>query len=182
MLMFTKFDLETVIIMVLTINNKWFSKQCLFNEVSKYYVNKDELYYGHFLFIWTKLLTNSNFISIHSSGEKIRIKTNETENKIFEDFNENQINVIHDMNLQVQLKHIIDYPKLYQGSGLIKNFILNNYDCNFFYLFFSLYQKTINLEKKNTLSYNYYEIINKVKIPATISLLFLAGYYYLKKN
>ena len=178
MIMFTKFELETVTIMVLTINNKWFTKQCLFDEVSKYYTNSDELYYGHFLFVWTKLLSNSNFISIHPNGEKIKYKTNETET--FENFNENQIDVIHDMKLQDQLKHIIDYPKLYQGSGLVKNFLLDNYDCNLLFKFFNLYQKFILLKECENIvpSYNY----NKIKYVTTISILFLAGYYYFVKK
>ena len=181
--MFTKFELETIIIMVLTMNNsKWFTKQCLFDEVSKYYQNNiDELYYGHFLFIWTKLLYNNNFISVHPSGQKIKNKTNEYE--LFENFNENQIDVIHDMNLQVQLKHMIDYPKLYQGSGLIKDFLLNNYDCDLFFNFFNLYKKIIILKQiEDVLPSNKNKILNKMKIPATVSLLILAGYYYFVKK
>jgi hypothetical protein len=184
MIMFTKFELETVIIMILTINDdKWFTKQCLFDEVSKYYPNSDELYYGHFLFIWTKLLSNSNFISIHPTKEKIKIKTNDSENKTFENFNENQIDVIHDMNLQVQLKHIIDYPKLYNGSGILKSFLLNNYDCDFFFKFFYLYQRILSFkENKYVVPSNYYYFLNKIKYPTTISLLILAGYYYFIKK
>lgn len=180
--MFTKFELETVTIMILANNNKWFTKQCLFDEVSKYYQNNDELYYGHFLFVWTKLLNNTNFISVHPSGEKIKNKTNEYE--IFENFNENQIDVIHDMNLQVQLKHMIDYPKLYQGSKLIKDFLLNNYDCDLFFNFFNLYKKILVLQQfTDVLPSKENNILNKIKIPATISLLVLIGgyYYFVKK-
>jgi hypothetical protein len=180
--MFTKFELETMIIMVLTMhNNKWFTKQCLFDEVSKYYQNNnDELYYGHFLFIWTKLLINSNFISVHPSGEKIKNKTNE--NEFFENFNENQIDVIHDMNLQLQLKHILDYPKLYQESGLIKEYLLNNYDCDLFFNLFNLYQQVLSLKEKNdVIISNKYDFLNKIKYPAMLSVIIFGIYYFIKK-
>ena len=174
--MFTKYELETITIMVLSIhNNKWFTKQCLFDEVSKYYQNNiDELYYGHFLFVWTKLLINHNFISVHPSGEKIKNKTNENES--FEIFNENQVDVIYDMNLQVQLKHIVDYPKLYQESRLIKGYLLNYYDCDLFFNLFNLYQQFI-ISKENE-----YDILNKIKYPATISVIILGLYYYFIKK
>jgi len=180
--MFTKYELETITIMVLNINHdKWFTKQCLYDEVSKYYVNNiDELYYGHFLFVWTKLLNNMNFISVHSSGDKIKNKTNE--NKLFENFNENQIVVIHNMDLQVQIKHMLDYPKLYQESRLIKEFFLNNYDCDLFFKLFNLYHKIFSLkEKENVVLSNNYNILDKLKYPATISVIILGLYYYFKK-
>ena len=182
MIMFTKLELETVIIMVLTMNNtKWFTKQCLFDEVSKYYQNNiDELYYGHFLFVWTKLLINNNFISVNPSGERIKNKTNEFES--YEKFNENQIDVMHDMNLQVQLKHMVDYPKLYQGSALIKDFLLQNYDCDLFFNFFKLYENILILkEYQEDIPSNKISLINKVKIPVGIISLIVIGYYYFKK-
>ena len=181
--MFTKLELETVTIMVLTMNNtKWFTKQCLFDEVSKYYQNNnDELYYGHFLFVWTKLLINNNFISVHPSREKIKNKTNESE--IYENFNENQIDVIHDMNLQVQLKHMVDNPKLYQGSALIKDFLLQNYDCDLFFNFFKLYENILVLkEYQEVLSSKENNIINKLKIPVGVISLIVIGYYYFGKK
>jgi hypothetical protein len=181
--MFTKYELETISIMVLSIhNNKWFTKQCLFDEVSKYYINNiDELYYGHFLFVWTKLLNNKNFISVHSSGDKIKNKTNENES--FKDFNEDQIDVIHDMNLQVQIKHMLEYPKLYQESRLIKEYLLNNYDCDLFFKLFNLYQKILSLKENEcgVLS-NKYNILDKLKYPATISVIILGLYYYFIKK
>lgn len=182
--MFTKYELETITIMVLNIhNNKWFTKQCLFDEVSKYYINNiDELYYGHFLFVWTKLLINHNFISVHPSGEKIKSK-NKNDTEYFEIFNENQVDVIHDMNLQVQLKHIVNYPKLYQESRLIKEYLLNYYDCDLFFNLFNLYQKIITLkENECVVFYNKYNILNKIKYPASISVIILGLYYYFIKK
>jgi len=180
--MFTKYELETITIMVLNINHdKWFTKQCLYDEVSKYYVNNiDELYYGHFLFVWTKLLNNKNFISVHPSGDKIKNKTNE--NEYFQDFNEDQIDVIHDMNLQVQIKHMLEYPKLYQESRFIKEYLLNYYDCDLFFKLFNLYHKIFSLkEKENVVLSNNYNILDKLKYPATISVIILGLYYYFKK-
>lgn len=186
--MFTKFELDTITIMILTTNNtKWFTKQCLFDEVSKYYQNNvNELYYGHFLFVWTKLLINSNFISVHPSNEKIKSKTNDLEP--FDDFNENAIQVIDDMNLQVQLKHMNDFPKLYIGSVLIKDFLLQNYDCDLFFKFFKLYNNVILLKEKDKEEYvlpsTNLSLINKVKIPVTVTTisLIMIGYYYWNKK
>jgi hypothetical protein len=58
--MFTKFELDTITIMVLNRNStKWISKESLYHEVSKQYENNmGELFYEHFLFIWFKLIIN----------------------------------------------------------------------------------------------------------------------------
>ena len=183
MIMFTKFELETAIIMVLTFNNnKWFTKQCLFDEVSKYFQNNmEELYYGHFLFVWTKLLINNNFISVHPTKEKIKIKTNETQ--VCENFNANQVDVIQDMNIQVQLKHMIDYPKLYEESILIKDFLLQNYDCEIFFNFFNLYKKILVLQQiKYEPPSNQETFLNKLKIPISILSLVMFGCFYFRKK
>ena len=99
-------------------------KKCDKNDIN-------ELYYGHYLFIWTKLLINSNFITIHPSGEKIKTKTNDL--GPFDNFNEYNVEIIHDtnddiihdmndkiihdMSLQVQLKQ----KKFTENESLMKS-------------------------------------------------------------
>lgn len=78
--MFTKYDLDTIIIKVLMDNsNKWFSKSDLYNEVKKLFSDK-KLFISHYLFVWEKLLLNTNFIDIKMIGNNdiIKIKTFES--------------------------------------------------------------------------------------------------------
>ena len=130
--MFTNFELDTITIMVLNRNStKWFSKESLYLEVSKQYKdNMGELFYGHFLFIWFKLLINDNFISVHKheSGEKIKIKTktnDQNSDQFFDQAKEEP--VIEKPSLINQLNHMIEYPQLYKGSILIKDFLFEYY-------------------------------------------------------
>ena len=182
--MFTKFELDTIIIMVLNINSsKWFTKETLYNEVLTHYEkNPTELYYGHFLFVWSKLLINYNFIIVHESGEKIKIDTkNAKDVGPFEDFINVNNSIIHDMNLQVQLNHMVEFPKLYTGSVLIKKFLLNYYNCDLFFKFFELYQDSIILKENiinNTPSSGYLNFTNNSIIPVSVMSLIIMGYYY----
>jgi hypothetical protein len=189
--MFTKFELDTITIMVLNRNStKWFSKESLFAEVSKQYEsNMIELYPGHFLFIWSKLLINDNFITVHELDEKIKIKTKTKTNDhnlssdLFEDFIvHDKETVIKNLSLKDQLNHMIEYPQLYKGSVLIKEFLLKYYEFNLSN-FFELYKDTIYFKQKLDVSPSKNNSLNNtinIVVSTTIMSLFVAiGYYYL---
>ncbi len=183
--MFTKSELDTITIMVLNINStKWFTKESLYNEVKTYFEkNPTELYFGHFLFVWSKLLINNNFIQVDESGEKIKLKTNEP--GPFEDFINIYTSEKYEMNLQVQLKHMVDFPKLYTGSVLIKDFLLKNYKCELFFKFFELYKDSIilkqNIDDIATDS-NSFNFTNNLVLPVSVLSLIMMGYYYWNKK
>lgn len=184
--MFTKFELDTVTIMVLNTNPlKWFSKESLGAEVEKHYQNSsDEFYYGHFLFVWSKLLVNKNFIQIKEDDEKIKIKINEI--GPFEDFVSTKPINKHDYNLEKQLKHMTDFPKLYIGSILIKDFLLKYYNCDIFFKFVDLYKdyfipKPSNSNDLNNSSNSYLNFSNGCLISVTTMSLIMSYYYFSKK-
>ncbi len=185
--MFTKFELDTITIMVLNTNPlKWFSKESLGAEVKKHYQNSpDEFYYGHFLFVWSKLLINKNFIQVKEDDEKIKIKTQEV--GPFEEFvSKDSHTKNHDYNLEKQLKHMTDFPKLYIGSVLIKDFLLKYYNCDTFFKFVDLYKdyfmtKSSDNQIQNYASTSYLNFGNGCVLSVTAMSLIMGYYYFSKK-
>ena len=97
---FTKYDLEHLTTKILVDNpNKFFSQDLLYKEVSNFYQNNmSELFFGHFLLIWQKLLENTNHVII----------------------NDNMIKYKEDTTSDI-INHMKKYPKLYQGYELSNN-------------------------------------------------------------
>jgi len=188
--MFTKFELDTITIMVLNRNStKWISKESLYHEVSKQYENNmGELFYEHFLFIWFKLLTNDNFIIVreHKSGKKIKIKT-ETNDQFFDQAKEEPVKEKQKPSLINQLNHMIKYPQLYKGSILIKDFLFEYYKdehitLDIFFKFLELYKDTIFLNEKIDVMPSKTNSLNNtinIVVSTFIMSLITMGYYYL---
>lgn len=139
-LMFNRYDLETVTIKVLNDNmDKWFSRAELFNDVKSVYNLKDvdsnnwesELFIGHYLFVWEKLFANTNFIQATNvnSHNFVKIKTNE---KMENDSPLPPINLEErildrlEVNLVHQINHMINNPSIYTGSKMIEKYLVNS--------------------------------------------------------
>lgn len=162
--MFSKYDLETLTVKVLNDNpDFWFSIKALANCVLDFYKeNPDEFYIGHFLFVWEKLLINTNFILVknaeNSNNNQVKIKSPNNSDKIFELKDADKIGVIQ-YNLDKQLKHMINNKQLYCGSKLIEQFLIKHYDFDKFYRFFEIYGDCLTpikkiIDSKNTISNN----------------------------
>ena len=130
--MFTKDNLDTLVFKILIDNpEKWFDQYILFEELKKYYNNNDELFIGHFLFLWYKLLNNTKFISNinYNNHIIITIKLSTTLINIINKkpylnistFNDYQFN---DLTINKQIYHMITYPELYINSSLIEQYLL----------------------------------------------------------
>jgi len=137
--MFTKYELETITIKILDDNpSKWFSQSELFDYLKRIYSaqeskdsniidnfdsSKSELFIGHYLFVWEKLLINTNFIEkcIVDFNDFIKIKNN-----ILPEIKLETIKLIKlNINLNEQIIHMIDNFFIYNGSSLIKKFLIN---------------------------------------------------------
>jgi hypothetical protein len=96
---FTKYDLDNIIIKILIDNpNKLYSQNELFEKAKTYYMNDNEIFFGHFLLIWQKLQENPNLV--YTINDMIKYKKS----------NNNEI-----------IEHINKYPRLYQGYELTHN-------------------------------------------------------------
>jgi hypothetical protein len=196
-LMFTKYDLETITIKVLNDNStKWFNKNVLASEVSSIYQGSDEFFIGHFLFVWEKLLINTNFISVNKIDENnsiIKIKvTGEqlSENNIekFNNFqNENKIVTI-EFDISKQIHHMIKYPELYYGSKLVEQFLVKYYNFDDYLRFLEIYgdsltpvKKMIDFNNKTNLVKKT-NVINKYFLVSVFIGVLSLSYYYLFNN
>lgn len=133
--MFTKFDLETIIIKILNDNySEWFSQFELFDYLIQelkeksynFTSSKSELFIGHYLFVWEKLFINTNFIDTYSidSFNFIKIKNSNESNLAKINLKTKNLTKLN-VNLNEQISHMVDNPTIYLGSKLIKNFLIN---------------------------------------------------------
>lgn len=165
--MYSRNDLQTIAIKILCDNsNLWFSQNKLLNILIKQYnvsdINnpKSELFIGHFLFIWEKLLINNNFITTteYNNQTHIKIKINKNWNNEITISNE-ELNRI-DVNFIDQLKHMIHNPILYKGSKLIEKFLLKiSYKPN---KYINLYELILDEELLNFTNLNLTEVNNLI--------------------
>jgi hypothetical protein len=125
--MFKKSDLETIVISVLTNNpNTFYNQSALFNQLINSFL-QDELFVGHFLFVWEKLLLNTNFIEQQILENYVMIKIKNFNNDELQPHM--QILEPLTVNINKLIKHMIKYPELYKGPKIINTFLLkvNNY-------------------------------------------------------
>lgn len=134
--MFNKSDLETITIKILNDNpNQWFSQAELFDFLKKIYTNQNnltssnsELFIGHYLFVWEKLIINNNFIETCVVDTNYFIKINKINSTELAEINLETRNLSKlNVNLNEQITHMVDNPSMYYGSSLIKNFLINIY-------------------------------------------------------
>lgn len=194
--MFTKYDLETLTIKVLNDNsNYWFEMTELATSVSNFYQkNSDEFFIGHFVFVWEKLLINTNFISSRQLENiktiQIKIKTSDLDKEYntFKSNSENKIEQIQ-FNLPKQIKHMVENKELYAGSKLIEEYLIKYYNFDKFIKFLEIYGECLTPIKKildlrnniNTFKNNNNLSKNNLIVPAFMfGMLSIGVYYWLK--
>lgn len=165
-LMYTKFDLETISTEnIVKYPNHWFNRTELAFLVGEQYQlngNSNEFHFGHFCFVWEKLLTNQNFILTREHNSEKQIKficpNSHISTAGHPDILSININLV--LDFKSQIKHMTEFPELYYGSKLIKKFLINNFgsEAEAMYNFFELYMdnddKIETKPKKSLISLN----------------------------
>lgn len=158
--MYTKFDLENISIENLAkYPNHWFYRTELALLVGEQYqlVGKlDEFHFGHFCFVWEKLLINDNFVITreHLGQKQIKLISANSHISNFDPNTEN-INIDLVIDFKSQINHMTEFPELYYESSIIKKFLINNFgsEAENMYNFFDLYlDSDSNIEQLSTLS------------------------------
>lgn len=173
---FNKNDLETIMIKILYESDyKWFSKSDLYEETKKYYINNpDELFNGHFLFAWEKLIINNNFIICKHIRNKIQnqneilIKISTSDNSdLSSNCDKNPITNSTELNVcEIKLiDHMLKNKQIWFGSQLLNKFICNVYKQKYYSIYeLFFYNKAIGKNKIREFVKTYYLYFKRDKI------------------
>lgn len=132
--MLSKYDLSTFIFYYLNKNNKWFTKYDLYNGIKNEFL-ENELYVGHFLFTWYRLLHNTfcvDSITIDHNGNKHTLIKNKTFDNKYKDHNNDDGHNINsysfdefNIDINEMIQYIVNNSNFYIGSKLLNKFLLD---------------------------------------------------------
>jgi hypothetical protein len=132
--MLSKYDLPSFIFYYLNKNNKWFSKYDLYNGIKNEFL-ENELYIGHYLFTWYRLLHNMHcvdviYITVNNTKHPL-IKSKTFENK-YKDYDNEDGHIINPesfnefkIDINEMIQYVVNNSNFYIGSKLLNKYLLD---------------------------------------------------------